>query len=61
MIARPAIFQKLEQQTFENNSDRFKTNLDPFIGGIRFLSKTIMKADCCNVLTDFWLEFYGAI
>ena len=26
---RPAWYKKLNQQTFENNSDRFRTNLDP--------------------------------
>ena len=31
MLARPARYKKFEQQTFENNCDRFKTNLDPFI------------------------------
>ena len=29
---RPAWSKKLAQQTFENNSDRFRTNLDPFTG-----------------------------
>ena len=32
MLARPAWYKKLKQQTFKNNSDRFRTNLDPFRG-----------------------------
>jgi hypothetical protein len=32
MLGRPAWYQELKQQTVENNSDRFRTNLDPFIG-----------------------------
>jgi hypothetical protein len=39
MLGRPALYKKLKQQTFENNSDRFRTNLDPFIGVFRFPSE----------------------
>jgi hypothetical protein len=38
MLGRPAYYKKLEQQTFENNSDRFRTNLDPFTGVFRLPS-----------------------
>ena len=38
MLARPAWYKKSKQQTFENNSDRFRTNLDPFIGVFRLPS-----------------------
>ena len=38
MLGRPAWYKKLKQQTFENNSDRFRTNFDPFIGVFRFPS-----------------------
>ena len=41
MLGKPAWYKKLQQQTFENNSDRFRTNLDPFTG---FPVETIMKA-----------------
>jgi hypothetical protein len=36
MLGRPAWYKKLKQQTFEINSDRFRTNLDPFIGVFGF-------------------------
>ena len=56
MLGRPAWYKKLEQQTFENNSDRFRTNLDPFTSIFGFPVETIMKADtkltvvmCCNL------------
>jgi len=38
MIGRPAWYKKLKQQTFENNSDRSRTNLDPFIDVFRLSS-----------------------
>ena len=31
MIGRPAWYKKFKQQTFGNNSDWFRTNLDQFI------------------------------
>ena len=56
MLGRPAWYKKLEQQTFENNSNRFKTNFDPFTGVLGFPVETIMKADtkltvvmCCHL------------
>ena len=38
MLGRPALYKKLKQQTFENNSDSFSTNLDLFIGVVRLPS-----------------------
>ena len=38
VLAIPAIYKKLKQKTFESNRDRFKTNLDPFLGIFRFPS-----------------------
>ena len=38
VLGRPAWYKKLKQQTFENNSDRFRTNFNPFIGVLRFPS-----------------------
>ena len=38
MLGRPAWYKKLKQQTFENNSDKLRTNLDPFIGVFRLPS-----------------------
>ena len=42
--------------TYENNSNRFRTNLDPFIGVLGFPVETIIKADtkltvviCCHL------------
>ena len=32
MPATPVWYKKLKQQTFENNSNSFRTNLDPFLG-----------------------------
>ena len=56
MLVRPACYKKLKQKTFENNSNRFRTILDPFICVFRFLSGTIMKSDtkltvvmCCHL------------
>ena len=55
MLPRPAIYKKLRQPTFENNSDRLGNNLDPLLGVLGFPVKTIMKADikltvvmCCR-------------
>ena len=55
MLGRKAWYNKLRQQTFENNSDRFRNNLDPFTGIFRLPVETIMKAYtkltlvmCCN-------------
>ena len=45
MLGRPALYKKLKQQTFENNSKRFRTNFDPFTGVLGFPVETIMKAD----------------
>ena len=45
MLGRPAWYKKLEQQTFENNSDRFRANLELFTGVLGFPVETIMKAD----------------
>ena len=39
MLGRPAWYKKLEQQTFENDSDRFRTNFDPFRGVFRLPSE----------------------
>ena len=56
MLGRPAWYKKLKQQTFENNSDRFRTNLDPLQAFLGFPVETIMKADakltvvmCCHL------------
>ena len=38
MLGRPPLYQKLKQQTFENNRDRFRTNFDPFIDDFRLSS-----------------------
>ena len=38
MLGGPAWYKKLKQQTFENNSDRCRTNLDPFEGVFRLPS-----------------------
>ena len=38
MLGRPGLYKNLKQQTFENNSNRFKTNLEPFIGVFRLPS-----------------------
>ena len=65
MLSRPAWYKKLKQQTFEYNSDRFRTNLDPFVGVFRLPSgnnnESLHKTDCCNVLSFFWLEVRSAI
>ena len=57
MLGRPAWYKKLKQQYFENNSDRFRTNIDPLQAFLGFPVETIMKAnketDCCNVLSSF--------
>ena len=45
MLGRPAWYKKLKQQTFKNNSDRFRTNLDQFMGVLGFPVETLMKAD----------------
>ena len=54
MHGRPAWYKKLKQQTFENNSDRFWTNLDPFVGVFRLPSgnnnESWHKTDCCNAV-----------
>ena len=57
MLSRPAWYNKSKQQTFENNSDRFRTDLDPSI------VETIInnKTDYFNVLSDFSLEVYFGI
>ena len=39
MFGTPAWYKKLKQLTFENNSDRFRTNLDPFTGVSRLPSR----------------------
>ena len=39
MLARPACYKNFKLQTFENNSDRFGTDLDLFIGVFRFPSE----------------------
>ena len=55
MLGRPAWYKK----TYENNSDRLRTNLDPFIGVLGFPVETIMKADkkltvvICSHLFDY--------
>ena len=38
MLCRPSWYKKIKQQTFENNSNRFRTNLDSFIGVFRLPS-----------------------
>ena len=38
MLGRPAWYEKLKQQTFENNGDRFRTKLDPFVDVFRLPS-----------------------
>ena len=38
MAGRPAWYKKLKQETFENNSDRFRTSLDPFLDVLRLPS-----------------------
>jgi len=38
MLARPGWYKKLKQQFFENNSNRLRTNLDPFTGVFRLPS-----------------------
>ena len=53
MLGRPAWYNKLKQQTFENNSNMLRTNLDPFKAFFGFPVETIMKADCFNVLSSF--------
>ena len=62
---RPAWYKKLKQQTFENNSNKFRTNLDPFTGVFRLPSwnnnECWHKTDCCNLLSSFWLEVRSAI
>ena len=45
MLRRPTWYKKLKQQTFESNSNRFRTNLDPFTGVLGFPVETIMNAD----------------
>jgi hypothetical protein len=54
LVDQPGI-KKLKQQTFENNSNRFRTNLDPYVGVLRLPVETVMKADtkltvvmCCH-------------
>ena len=44
MLGKPAWYKKLKQQTFENNSDMFTTNLDPFIGVFRSPSGNINES-----------------
>ena len=39
MLARPARYNKLKQQTLKNKSDRLRTDLDPFIGVLRLAKK----------------------
>ena len=56
MLGGPAWYKKLEQQTFENNSDRLRTNLGPFTGVFRLPSgnnnesrhKTVVVM-CCHL------------
>ena len=38
MPGRPAWYKKLKQQIFENNNNRFRTNVDPFLGVFGFPS-----------------------
>ena len=45
MIARQAWYKKLKQQTLENNSDRFRTNLDPLKAVLGFPVETVNTAD----------------
>ena len=47
--------KKSIQHTFENNSNRFRTNFDPFTGVFRLPSEnnneSWHKTECCNVLS----------
>ena len=59
MLARPAWYTTLKQQNFENNSDRLRTNLDPFKGVFRLPSGNNKKADpkltvvmCCQIFYE---------
>ena len=45
MLGRPAWYKKYKKKAFENSSDRFRTNLNPFIGVLGYLVEKIMKAD----------------
>ena len=56
MLAIPAWYKKSQQWTFEKNSDRLKTNLDPFTGVFNCPVETTWKADtklivvmCCQI------------
>ena len=57
ILGTPAWYKKLEQQTFENNSNRLRTNLDPFTGVFRLPSgnnnESRHKTVCWNVLSSF--------
>ena len=51
--------KKLQQKTFKNNSNRLRTNIDPFRGVSGFPVETIMKADtklilvmCCQIFDE---------
>ena len=51
--------KKSKQHTFENNSNRFRTNLTHLQAFLGFPVKTIMKADtkltvvmCCHILIE---------
>ena len=45
MLGRPAWYRKFKQQTFKNNSDRCRINLDLFIGVLGVPVETIIQAD----------------
>ena len=56
MLGSQVWYKKLKQQTFENNSDGFSTNLDPFTGVFGFPVEKIMKPEtkltvvmCCHL------------
>ena len=45
MLAWPAVYTHLKQQTFKNNSDGVRINLDPFKRVLGFPVETILTAD----------------
>ena len=45
MLDRPALYKKFQQRTSENKSNRFRTNLDPFIGVFMSSSGNSNEAD----------------
>ena len=62
---RPASYKKSKHWFFEKNIGMFRPNFDPFIGiwgsPDQNKNESLHKTDCCNVLSDWWLEAHSAI